>query len=860
MKHFLTFTLLIFSFISFSYTQTNNNVIELQLHENWKFKQTDAENWLTAKVPGCVHTDLLDNEKIKDPFYGVNELDLQWIDKYDWEYQTTFKVEKDLLDKDHIELVFDGLDTYADVHLNDRLILIADNMFRSWPVYCKDFLVEGENTLRIVLKSPIRIGLKKHAQTPYTIPVSDNDQSESGGLGDKKVSIFTRKAGYHFGWDWGPRFVTSGIWRPVTLHAWDKAIIRDVYLQQAQLTDDEAKINAQIEIDSKDFKKCAVRFALNGEDWHNEDLELNPGKNIFNIPLTITNPKRWWSNGLGDAYLYNVKTVLEFDGNFVSEKTEKIGLRTIEIIQEPDEKGEGKSFYFKVNGHPVFMKGANYIPQDNFLNRVTKEKYEHVIQSAVDANMNMLRIWGGGIYENDIFYDLCDEKGILVWQDFMFACAMFPGDPQFLNNVRQEAKQNVIRLRNHPSIALWCGNNENLSAWHRWGWKQQVARDQSPEIAATIWKAYEDVFHDILPEAVEKYDPVKFYWASSPQAAEGEPENYTAGDTHYWGVWWGQEPFVNYRKKISRFMSEYGFQSFPELSTVKKYSEEKDWDIFSEVMKAHQRSSIGNGTIANYMDRNYKKPKDFPSFLYVGHLLQAEGIKVAMEGHRKKMPYCMGSLYWQIDDCWPVASWSSMDYYGNWKAQQYFAKKAFEEYLISPETDGEKVEVYIVSDNLEEAQAEMKLNLMDFSGKSLWKKEQTVTVSANQSKVYFEIPESELTGKGKKEQLLLYCSIEKGGKVLSENILYFLPAKDLELPKPEITMEVEGSSDGFKITVSSDKLAKNIYFTIDEVDGFFSDNYFDLLPGEKRTITFVPNDNISNKKLAFKAVSLVDTF
>ncbi len=633
----------------------------MQLNNNWEFRQVGNDNWMSATVPGCVHTDLMENEVIEDPFYRLNEHDVQWVDKEDWEYSTSFSVDEQLLNKETIQIIFEGLDTHADVYLNDNQILTANNMFRVWEVDCKDFLKAGDNNLRIYFHSPIKIGLEKYNNLDYTIPVSDNDLSQIGGVGDKKVSVHLRKAGYHFGWDWGPRLVTSGIWKPVYIKAYDAGTITDLFVRQADLNDDRAAMEAKFEIESLVEGQGNVEINVDEKKVTTEKVSLAKGKNEISVPFEITNPERWWPNGLGEPHLYSVTGNLIIDNKLVSENKTTIGLRTIEIIQEKDTAGS--SFYFNVNGHPVFMKGANYIPQDVFLNRVSPDNYEHIIHSAVNANMNMLRVWGGGIYEKDIFYKLCDENGILVWQDFMFACAMFPGDEAFLENVRQEAIDNVKRLRNHPSIALWCGNNECLSAWYLWGWKEREEKQQGKEIADRIWQSYVDIFHKTLPEVVEEYDNDRMYWASSPSAGMGEPENWVDGDVHYWGVWWGKEPFKNYRTQIPRFMSEYGFQSFPELSTVNKYATKADWDIFSEVMKSHQRSSIGNGTIKTYMDRNYREPKDFPMFLYVGQLLQAEGTRVAMEGHRKNMPYCMGSLYWQTNDCWPVASWSTIDYY-----------------------------------------------------------------------------------------------------------------------------------------------------------------------------------------------------
>lgn len=834
----------------------NDNEMTKTLDSSWQFRQADQPEWMTAEAPGSVHTDLLKNGVIEHPYYRLNEHDVQWVDKMDWEYKTTFAAGADLLEHEHVELVFEGLDTYADVYLNGTQILSANNMFREWKANARDLLREGENELKIYFHSPTRIGLQKYDSLDYKIPVSQNDQSELGGLGNKRVSVHLRKAGYHFGWDWGPRLVTSGIWKPVYLHAWNAAAIRNVHIRQEKLTSETARLKAIVEAEASADGEAILDILVEGKTHASQPIDLKHGVHQYEVALTIEQPELWHPNGAGKQRLYAVEARLKDNKKTLSSKSTRIGLRTVEIVREKDDAGQ--SFYFKVNGRPLFMKGANYIPQDIFLNQVSPERYRRIISSAAKANLNMIRIWGGGVYEKDIFYDLCDEYGILVWQDFMFACAMFPGDSAFLENVRLEAADQIKRLRNHPSIAMWCGNNECLVAWHNWGWKQNAIRDQGQAAADRIWKSYEDIFHKTLPEAVSEHDPDRFYWASSPQAEQGVPENYVSGDVHYWGVWWGQEDFDNYRTKIPRFMSEFGFQSFPSLKTVKKYANESDWDIFSEVMKSHQRSNIGNGTIENYMLRHYQKPKDFPMFLYVGQILQAEGTKVAMEAHRVNMPYCMGSLFWQLDDCWPVASWSSIDYYGEWKAAQYFAAKAYHNILISPLNTGDSLQVYGVSDLAEDMPAILELTLMDFNGVNKWNYQSEITLKGNSSELYFtsaieKIPVDDTT------RLLLRAEIKgKNDETLSENILYFSNPKNLDLPQPNIRIAVENGAGGTRIRLSSDKLAKNVFLSTD-CEGGFSDNYFDLLPGMEKEVVFDGAIGGDCGK-AIKAVSLVDSY
>jgi len=833
----------------------------MTISENWEFRQAGDTAWLPATVPGTVHTDLLANRKIDDPFFRLNEHDLQWIDKTDWEYRTTFTVPEQLLEKERVEICFGGLDTHADVYLNDLLILQADNMFRQWEKDIKDHLQPGENSLRIYFHSPVKTGLGKLKTLDYTFPDPPNDLSEIGGLGDQKVSIFTRKAPYHFGWDWGPRLVTSGIWKEVVVRGWDMARIGNVFVQQVGITEKKADLKIRLEIEATGSRILELEGMVNGEKKIHTTVSLEPGLNEISEPLTIGDPELWWPNGLGEQPLYDLKFTLRDGDELIAEAETRTGLRDIQVVREKDQAGE--SFFFQVNGHPVFMKGANYIPQDVFLPRVTPEQYEHIIQSAADANMNMLRVWGGGIYEKDIFYELCDEKGILVWQDFMFACAMYPGDEAFLVSVRKEAVDNVKRLRNHPCIALWCGNNENLSAWYNWGWKTRVTMEQGEEVAEAIWKAYEDKFHHLLPGVVNTYDPGRFYWSSSPSAGQGIPENYVAGDVHYWGVWWGKEPFETYRTRKCRFMSEYGFQSFPELNTIRKYAEEGDWDIHSAVMKSHQRSSIGNETIEYYMLQDYRQPKDFPMFLYVGQVVQAEGTRIAMEGHRTNMPYCMGSLYWQIDDCWPVASWSTIDYYGNWKAQQYFARKAFRDIIVSPLIEHDSLNVYIVSDRKEGTKAILRTTLMDFEGSILEERSLQVTIAARTSRVHLSEPVDRVTGNtGDAGRILLHCELEIDGGTYTDNILYFTRVKDLELPAPSVEWVLSDTEDALKLNIRTDHLAKNIYLSVPGKSVFFGDNYFDLLPGKEAEIGVQPGEGITAEDIrqGLQVVSLVDSY
>ncbi len=832
--------------------QKNSIMLQsMEIKEGWKMSKVGDSEWIAATVPGCVHTDLLNNGKIEDPFYRTNEKKLQWIDKEDWVYKTTFTVSAQMLDMQNVELKFYGLDTYADVKVNGTQILTADNMFREWVVDGKKVLKEGENEIEILFHSPTKRGLAELEKFGFALPAS-NDQSQNGEMGDKQVSIFTRKAPYHYGWDWGPRFVTSGIWKPIELLAWNNAKLQDMQIVQNEITEASASLLAKVNVQSVEDETATFRIYNEADNkvLSEKKVELKAGSNEVVLDFSIENPKLWWTNGLGEQNLYTLKAEIDINGSKAS-ISERTGLRTLKLVRQKDAVGTGTSFYFELNGRPVFMKGANHIPNDNFLNRVTKEVYEREINDAANANMNMLRVWGGGIYEDDNFYNLCDEKGILIWQDFMFACSMYPDGEDFLKSIEYEAIDNVKRLRNHPSIALWCGNNEIDVAWQQnnpdggWGWKQQYNEEQK----ARIWKAYEEIFKKILPSVVEKYDGSRAYWHSSPMSDENTHSSYdaTAGDMHYWGVWHGKEPFSRFQEVRARFMSEYGFQSFPDLETVKKYALPEEWDIESEVMAAHQRSGIGNLRIKEYMSWYFDVPTDFQQFLYVGQILQAEGIKSAIEAHRRDMPYCMGTLYWQINDCWPVASWSGIDYFGRWKALHYYAKKSFENVIISPAFWGtDSLGVFVVSDLTENTKAQIELKLIDFEGKELWTKAMDTTITGNTSKVYTKLKVKELATLKDTKKVLLLMQVKVADKVIASNIAHLIPVRDLALPAPTIEKTVEKTAEGFKITLKSNVLAKYVYLTIPEVKGFFSDNYFDILPNQSVEISFTSSENIEN--------------
>jgi beta-mannosidase len=570
----------IFLLILWLIAKSGSAQIERQnILENWTFSDATLKEPLKANVPGTVHTDLLGNKIIPDPYFGTNEHDLQWIGEKDWIYQTTFSPDKKLLNQKEVWLVLDGLDTYADVFLNGALILQADNMFRQWRIPVKEKL-KNQNTLTIHFASAKKItdSLAKQ-MLPLVIP--DNPR------------VYARKAQYHFGWDWGPTFITCGIWKPVYLEG-------------------------------------------------------------YNVPPTekpFTNPVK------------------------------------IELVQQAD--SVGKSFYFKIDGQAVYMKGANYIPSDMFLPRLTKADYRKILQSAKDANMNMLRVWGGGIYEDDAFYELCDEMGIYIWQDFMFACAMVPEDEKFFENVKQEVIYQIKRLRHYRSIVLWCGNNEVDEAWHNWGWQKQF--NLHGDDSARVWQAYKRLFRDSIPAWVKQYDGTRPYVSTSPMHGWGRPQSYSEGDSHYWGIWWGLEDIEIFEHKTGRFVSEYGMQAMPNVTTVYGFTQPEDRYRFSPALKTHQKHPTGYENIQSYLHRYFMdsskiKNLSLEDYIYLTQCMQYYALKNSIAIHRSKYPVNMGTLLWQLNDCWPVASWSITDYSRQPKAGWYAVKQAYRE-DVPPERD-----------------------------------------------------------------------------------------------------------------------------------------------------------------------------
>ncbi len=858
---------------------SHTSLITRALSSGWSLRQASGDPQVTgrvpATVPGTVHTDLFAAKKIPDPFYRLEEHDLQWIDKLDWEYETRFDADAALMACTRVELEFAGLDTFAIVKLNGSEILSTDNMFRTYVIDVRSKLVAGANTLTIYFRSPITVGYEKLKAHGYPLP-STNDQSQVGGVGDDKLVMFTRKAQYHYGWDWGPRFVTSGIWRPITIKGWGEARINDVHVVQKSLSPRRAELNLVTQIDSvvDGPAEIVVTSPTDSRIKLRQQVSLRKGRNTVTSAITITNPELWWPNGFGKAHLYTLETELTAGDKTLDRHSVNTGLRTIRLVREPDAVGgrKGESFAFEVNGVRVFAKGANTIPNDSFLPRVTPDIHKRMISDAVDANMNMLRVWGGGIYEEDAFYDECDRNGILVWQDFMFACAMYPGDKAFLDTVRQEAIDNIKRLRNHACIALWCGNNENDTGWQRnnpkGGWlsKEKYTLAQQED----MWGWYEAIFHEMLPELISELDPSTDYWPSSPMAdwapgpnkkLQHQDINSHKGDIHYWDVLVQRLPRSAWRTSIGRFMSEWGFQAFPDARTISTYTLPQDRYIASPVLLGHLEPTLGTALMTHYMGPDYGIPTDYKKFLYITQVLQADIYRTTIEAHRNAKPYCMGSLYWMLNDCMPVASWSTSDYFGRRKASHHAVRKAFSPLIVTSEVKDEKVILRAVSDELSARRGTLSLRLFDFSGAILWQDDRLIDIAPNGVPVEITFPLANVVGKHDPKTIVLSAVLEgrgitsRDGPVTSE--LYFTEVKNLILPKPDVTVTTTQVGNAVRLTISATKLVKNLFLDTEKNEGYFSDNYFDILPGVPRTITFTQK-NAANADILRRELKLFD--
>lgn len=793
---------------------------QVNLGGAWRMREADSQTWHSAHVPGSVYADLMADGTMPDPFWRENELDAFERMKKDYVYQRTFTVTEAQLAHAHVELVCEGLDTLAHVSLNGREIAFADNMHITWVWDVKEQLHAGENTLEIRFDSPILYCAKKAEEAPGW-------ESSDATPGFRHL----RKAHCMFGWDWGPRLPDAGIWRPIFLRTWDAARLENALMLQAH-HDGVVDVTIRPEIAGESAWAAEIT-APDGE------VIIIPETTAAEQVITIEHPQLWWPNGLGKQPLYRV-TVRLATGDT---RTWRIGLRTMTISREKDEWGE--EFCHVVNGMKVFAMGADYIPEDNILARVTPERTRRLLEDCKAANFNAIRVWGGGYYPDDAFYDICDELGLLVWQDLMYACAFYDLTPDFERSIRVETHQNVARLRHHASLALICGNNEM---------EMFMAGANSALINHRTWEFvptyphhitdYVKMFEYILPAIVKETAPQTYWWPASPSSGGNfdAPNDENRGDNHYWDVWHGEKPFTEYRKFFFRYASEFGFQSFPCLKSVEQFTLPDDRNIFSRVMERHQRNQAANGKILSYLSQTFRYPNSFDDLLYASQLMQAEAIRYGVEHWRRNRGRCMGAIIWQLNDIWPVASWASIDYYGRWKALHYAAKRFFAPVMISAEEEGElsqnpKINEYhpapleksfrlnVCNETLRDVTGEVVWALRTPDGEIVRQNQQTLTIPAMSAKWLDKVDcaDASLTGH------YVSFAFVVDDVALSEGTCIFCAPKHFEFVNPRLTVETRGDT----LVVTSHAYAKQVWLESEDADLLLDDNAFDMNPGTK---------------------------
>ena len=818
----------------------------------WQFRQAGTEEWLPATVPGGAHTDLLALGCIPDPFVGDNERRVQWVAEADWEYRYQFAVTPELLRQPHIWLVCDGLDTLATVSLNGRELGHTANMFRQYRWDVKPLLKVEGNELRIDFDSVVKHVAQKNAVRP----LPGVSQAIPGGP-------HVRKAPCQFGWDWGPQLPPVGIWKDIRLEAFDSARLSEVHLRQFH-ANGVVRVEARLAVEnwSPGLSALVLMTAPDGARRTITAALASEADNV--LALEIENPQLWWPNGLGDQSLYQVQVQLNRSGVLLDEKTYQLGLRTIELRQEPDEWG--RSFTFVVNGGsgggPFFAKGSNWIPADSFPTRLTEADLEGLIRSAAETHQNMLRVWGGGFYEDERFYDLCDHYGILVWQEFIFSCSIYPLDePDFVENVRVEVAENIRRLRHRASLALWCGNNEMEQGWAEWSWDK-------PELQE-LKAAYDRFFHHTLAEWCAAEDPDHAYWPSSPSSYDASsdtpfenPNGQVQGDAHYWDVWHGRKPFTAYRSQYPRFMSEFGFQALPPLETVRTYAAEPDWNMTSYIMEQHQKNASGNSLMVGQMLDTFRLPKDFESLVYLSMVLQAEGIRYGVEHWRRHTDRVSGALYWQLNDCWPVASWSSLDYFGRWKALHYAARRFYAPLLLSIEDAPPCQSIFVSSDLLEGWQGSVHWALTTLDGKTLASDEKAAAVEPSSVTTVETLDFSPFLDDDTRRELVFVAELWQGDRRLAAQTAFFVPTKHLSLANPQISADVTLNEGLLVIELAARSLARLVECSLTGADVVFSDNYFDL-PAQRAISVTAPLPagwDLERAQAALKVRSVYNTY
>ena len=785
----------------------------------WKLKDKSGKYDLTGSVPGCNYLDLMNANLIEDPFYLTNEKDCYWVAETDWIYSKEFEITKEDLAYQFITLECERLDTICDIDLNGKLIGNGKNCHIAYRFDAKPFLKTGKNILKIYFHSPVNYVKDKYGKE--RTPANSNGQNGISHI---------RKPQCHFGWDWGPVLPPSGIGGDICLLMRNGGYISDVHITQERKADSSFSVRVKVSAENMVKEKADIEL-------YAPDGGLIGRAQGLEADFTVNKPELWWTHELSgkeEQPLYTVTVKLEDDGDIIQTVTKKIGLRHIELNRRNDEYGQ--NFQFILNGVPLFIKGSNYIPADSFITRFTEDKLKYLIDSVLYSNMNLIRVWGGGYYESDEFYELCDRKGILVWQDFCFACQPYPFfDTQFLNNVKDEIEYNVKRLRHHASLALWCGNNEIES--------MSIAWKNRPKYI----KWTEKFFYDILPDEVRKYDNSTPFIPGTP-CGIGHMKGFdrdNVGDTHLWAVWHGLQPMKYYRKRMTRFCSEYGFESLPDIKAIRKYSRPEDYDLHSEIFKAHQKCASGNDKMIYYVASRFRIPKNFEDWVYLSQVTQLECISDATEHWRRNKGRCNGSVYWQLNDCWGVCSWSSLDYYGNYKALQYKAKDFNAPLSVSIEDTKGSINFYVLNDKNEGQSVTLRYEIFDFSKGVLKASETAADIKPLENGKLAELPVTELENKYNLSDIGIRAVLSVSGVVVNEKSFLFKPEKDLNLPDADIRLEKSVSENEIEIKVTSDRYARLVQLHCDNSSLPFSDNYFDLLPGETKTVRMSVDGNFT---------------
>ena len=794
-------------------------VKQKKLDQNWQFRALEycgdkldgdsyvnhLKEWMFASVPGTVQCDLLNNKKIEDPYYRDNERSLLWIEFVRWEYRTVFTLDEQNMESDRIKIVFEGLDTFASIYLNDNLISKTENMFVSHDFEVKKFLQCGENELRVIFDSATNaanISEQRHGHLP--------------GSYDVQGKVYIRKAQYSYGWDWGPRVSAIGIWQPVYIEFSSTAHIDCVFFKPVNITPERAVFNIEVAMERYKNLDIEVKTTLFCQEQSHcqERAVVNKGSiNNLSFQFSIQNPSLWWPNGYGDQFLYNLKVELFHEKTIIDEYRDKIGIRSVSLQQVEDD--EGVTFTILVNNQPVYCKGANWIPVDTLIPRFGENNYRKLLQMAADSHMTMLRVWGGGIYEQEVFYRTCDELGILVWQDFMFACAAYPEHDLFIKNIKDEAEKVVLKLRNYACIALWCGNNEN--DW-LFGYSQQKKVDHF---------FGESIYHQILPEVCDRMDGTRPYWPSSPYGGDF-PNDENAGDKHNWAVWSNWQDYRTYADDKSRFMSEFGVQAMANYQTWLQFTAAEDRRPKSTIMEHFQRQINGTARIFSYLADIYKITTQFHEFIYLTQLLQAEAIKYGVEHWRMRKFKNSGVLIWQFNDCWPACSWSMIDYHLQPKAVFYYSKKFFAPSLIAFKKIEKNLEIWAVNDSFEHSSGEIFLRCLNLEGKIINESKQQLEIPPNCSK---KLVSSIQLDEVKKNLHFYHAEWIENGILLAQNLYFMKKFRFINFPEPKITLKWQHMENRqVHITISSDVVVKNLYLYHPLEVLNFENNYFDVLP------------------------------